>query len=178
MLHSETLLLQRLIGDLQDLALADAGGLSLSLEVVNIAEVIKRAVGTDSNAPAVSICVSSDVSTVVADAARLEQMLRNLVINARRHTAPGGRISVTAARNASDITITVADTGTGIAPEHLPYVFDRFYRADASRDRATGGAGLGLAIVRRLAEAHGGSVTAASEGEGRGATFVVSFPQE
>ena len=74
------------------------------------------------------------------------------------------------------MSIAVADTGSGIGAEHLPYVFDRFYRADPSRDRATGGAGLGLAIVRRLAEAHGGSVTAASDGEGRGATFTVKVP--
>jgi two-component system sensor histidine kinase BaeS len=177
MLHSETLLMQRLCGDLQDLALADAGGLSLRREVVNVADVARRAVGTEVEAPAVSISVSPDASTVVADAARLEQMLRNLVNNARRHTPPDGRISIATARSGSDVAITVADTGIGIAPEHLPHVFDRFYRADASRDRATGGAGLGLAIVRRLAEAHGGTVTAASEGEGRGATFVVRLPQ-
>ena len=178
MLHSETLLLQRLIGDLQDLALADAGGLSLRRELVNVADVARRAVGTDVEAPSVSISVSPDASTVVADAGRLEQMLRNLVNNARRHTPPDGRISIAAARDGSDVRITVADTGSGIAPEHLRFVFDRFYRADPSRDRATGGAGLGLAIVRRLAEAHGGTVTAESEGENRGATFVVRLAQK
>ena len=177
MLHSETLLLQRLIGDLQDLALADAGGLSLRREPVHIAEVARRAVGSDVDAPPVSISVSPDASTVLADAARLEQMLRNLVNNARRHTPPDGCISITATRNDANVLIAVADSGSGIASEHLPYVFDRFYRADPSRDRATGGAGLGLAIVRRLAEAHGGSVTAASDGEGRGASFVVRLPQ-
>jgi len=176
MLHSETLLLQRLIGDLQDLALADAGGLSLRREPVDVAEVARRAVGSDIDAPRVSICVSPDAATVVADAARLEQMLRNLVNNARRHTPPEGRISIAATRVNAHVSIAVADTGSGIGTEHLPYVFDRFYRADPSRDRATGGAGLGLAIVRRLAEAHGGIVSAASEGEGRGATFTVRLP--
>jgi two-component system sensor histidine kinase BaeS len=165
-----------LIGDLQDLALADAGGLSLRREAVDVAEVARRAVGSDIAAPLVSVSVSPDASTVIADAARLEQMLRNLVNNARRHTPPEGRICLTANREADSVVITVADTGSGIAPEHLPYVFDRFYRADPSRDRATGGAGLGLAIVRRLAEAHGGTVTAMSEGEGRGATFLVRLP--
>jgi len=177
MLHSETLLLQRLIGDLQDLALADAGGLSLRRETVDVAEVARRAVGADHDAPPVTISVTPDAATIVADAGRIEQMLRNLVCNARRHTPADGRIAITAAREGSTIAITVADTGSGIAPEHLPHVFDRFYRADPSRDRATGGAGLGLAIVRRLAEAHGGNVTARSEGEGRGATFVVTLPR-
>src|SRR6478752_4600710 len=93
-----------------------------------------------------------------------------------RHPSPEGRISIVATRENAHVSIAVADTGSGIGAEHLPYVFDRFYRADPSRDRATGGAGLGLAIVRRLAEAHGGSVTAASEGEGRGATFTVRLP--
>jgi two-component system sensor histidine kinase BaeS len=177
MLHSETLLLQRLIGDLQDLALADAGGLSLRRETVDVADIARRAAGSDNHAPEVSISVSPEASTVVADAARLEQMLRNLVNNARRHTPPQGRISITVTRDGSTVSIAVADSGSGITPEHLPYVFDRFYRADPSRDRSTGGAGLGLAIVRRFAEAHGGSVTASSDGEGRGATFIVRLPQ-
>jgi two-component system sensor histidine kinase BaeS len=167
-LHGETLLLQRLIGDLQDLALADAGGLSLRTESVDVAAVTQRAAGADLDPPPVVITVDPDAAIVVADAARLEQMLRNLVSNARRHTPPDGRIDITARRDRDWISIAVADTGAGIAAEHLPHVFDRFYRVDASRDRATGGAGLGLAIVRRFAEAQGGTVGAASRGAGLG----------
>ncbi len=95
---------------------------------------------------------------------------------ARRSPPDEGRIEIRAAREGDRVRIAVADTGCGISAEHLPHVFDRFYRADPSRDRATGGAGLGLAIVRRLAEAHGGTATATSEGEGHGTTVTISLP--
>jgi signal transduction histidine kinase len=175
-LHSETLLLQRLIADLEDLALADAGGLTLARQPVDLAETIRRAMGPDSGGAPVRVSIDPDAAQVTADAGRLEQMLRNLISNARRHTPDEGSIDVRAMRQGDRVTIAVADTGCGIAAEHLPHVFERFYRADPSRDRATGGAGLGLAIVRRLAEAHGGTVTAASEGQGRGATVTISLP--
>ena len=175
-LHSETLLLQRLIIDLQDLALADAGGLVLDREVVDLAETVRRALGADPGGPPIAITVDADAAHVTADRRRLEQMLRNLIGNARRHTPEDGRIEVRATRQGTQVRIDVADTGCGIPAEHLPHVFDRFYRADPSRDRATGGAGLGLAIVRRLAEAHGGTATAASQGDGRGTTITLWIP--
>lgn len=175
-LHSETLLLQRLIADLQDLALADAGGLALELQPVDVADIVRRATGPDPGGARLSVSIAPDAARVTADAGRLEQMLRNLIGNARRHTPEGGRIDVRATREGDRVCLAVADTGCGIPAEHLPHVFDRFYRADPSRDRATGGAGLGLAIVRRLADAHGGSVTATSEGEGRGTTVTLRIP--
>jgi two-component system sensor histidine kinase BaeS len=175
-LHAETLLLQRLIADLQDLALADAGGLMLERVPVDVGAAIERALGADRGGARVIVAVDPDARRVIADAGRLEQMLRNLIGNARRHTPPDGAIRVRATRHGGAVRIAVADTGCGIAAEHLPYVFERFYRADASRDRATGGAGLGLAIVRRLAEAQGGRVSAVSDGEGRGATFTIELP--
>jgi two-component system sensor histidine kinase BaeS len=174
-LHAETLLLQRLIGDLQDLALAESNGLSLRAERIDLDTVIRRAIGNDDR-PAVSVDLDADARFVQADAGRLEQMLRNLLSNARRHTPMDGRIDIRAVRNGAFVRVSVSDTGSGISAEHLPQVFDRFYRADPSRDRATGGAGLGLAIVRRLAEAHGGSATAVSPGLGLGATFSVELP--
>jgi two-component system sensor histidine kinase BaeS len=122
------------------------------------------------------MAIDPAAARVTADAGRLEQMLRNLISNARRHTPVEGRIDIRATRDEGHVRIAVADTGCGIPPEHLPHVFERFYRADPSRDRATGGAGLGLAIVRRLAEAHGGTVTAASDGSNRGATVTISIP--
>jgi signal transduction histidine kinase len=175
-LHSETLLLQRLIADLQDLALAEAGSLGLERQPVDVAEIVRRALGADQGGAAVTVAIDCRAAEVMADAGRLEQILRNLVSNARRHTPDDGRIDIRATRDGGQVRIAVADTGSGIRPEHLPHVFDRFYRADPSRDRATGGAGLGLAIVRRLVEAHGGSVAAASEGEGCGTTVTISIP--
>ena len=175
-LHSETLLLQRLIADLQDLALADAGGLALERQTVDVAEIVRRALGPDPGGARVEVAIDPAAARVTADAGRLEQMLRNLISNARRHTPVEGRIDIRATRDDGHVRIAVADTGCGIPPEHLPHVFERFYRADPSRDRATGGAGLGLAIVRRLAEAHGGTVTAASDGANRGATVTISIP--
>jgi signal transduction histidine kinase len=175
-LHSETLLLQRLIADLQDLALADAGGLALERQAVDVAEIVRRAVGPDPGGARVQATIEPGAARITADPGRLEQMLRNLISNARRHTPPDGRIDIRAARHGAHVRIEVADTGCGIPAEHLPHVFERFYRADPSRDRATGGAGLGLAIVRRLAEAHGGTVTAASGGVNQGATVTITMP--
>ena len=175
-LHSETLLLQRLIADLQDLALADAGGLALERQPVDVAEIVRRAAGPDPGGAPVQATIEPGAARVTADPGRLEQMLRNLIGNARRHTRPDGRIDIRAARDGAHVRIEVADTGCGIPAEHLPHVFERFYRADPSRDRATGGAGLGLAIVRRLAEAHGGTVTAASGGANLGTTVTISIP--
>jgi signal transduction histidine kinase len=123
--------------------------------------------------------------TVAANAARrvradpdaLRQILTNLFDNALRHTPPGGRITVTAEASPSGVTIAVADTGSGIASEHLPRIFERFYRADPGRSREEGGTGLGLAIVKHLMEAHGGRVEARST-LGEGTTILLFFPGE
>lgn len=112
---------------------------------------------------------------VQADRQRLMQVLQNLLTNALRHTPAGGAITVTVAAAAAGVEIAVQDSGDGIAAEHLPHVFDRFYRTDAARDRDAGGAGLGLAIVRALVEAHGGAVRVASAGPGQGSTFTVAL---
>jgi len=173
-LHSETLLLQRLIADLQDLALAESGGLALHLDAVDVAAVARRAIGDGPSR--VSLRVDDDAAVVRADAVRLEQMLRNLLSNARRHTAADGTIDLHVQRRGAFVRVSVIDSGCGIAAEHLPHVFDRFYRVDGSRDRSTGGAGLGLAIVRRLAEAQGGAASASSAGPGQGATFAIDLP--
>jgi signal transduction histidine kinase len=176
-LYDETMFLQRLIADLQDLTLADAGSLPLQIGPVQAADVIDRAVSAMNavpGAPPVAVDVPRGLM-VQADADRLEQILRNLLANARQHTPADGRICVTAARVNETVEIAVSDTGAGIATDHLPHVFDRFYRADPSRSRSTGGAGLGLAIVRQLVTAQGGSVTVASDGLGRGATFRVTL---
>jgi signal transduction histidine kinase len=114
---------------------------------------------------------------VTADPDALRQIFTNLFDNALRHTPPGGRITVTAEAGPGGVTIAVADTGSGIASEHLPRIFERFYRADPGRSREEGGTGLGLAIVKHLMEAHGGRVEARST-LGEGTTILLFFPGE
>ena len=179
-LLDETLLLQRLIADLQDLTLADAGQLTLRVAPVDLHAVLRRAAvpprGT--SGPELHLDVAENLPRVRGDADRLEQVFRNLLANARTHTPADGRIEISAGRAAGGVRIVVADNGRGIAAEHLEHVFDRFYRADRSRSRVTGGAGLGLAIVRQLVTAHGGTVAAESDGAGRGTRFTVTLPAE
>ena len=103
-------------------------------------------------------------------------MLANLLTNALRHTPPGGTVKVSARQRAEQLEIAVADNGEGIAPEHLDRVFERFYRIDPARSRASGGTGIGLAIVRAIVEAHGGTVTATSPGTGSGTTVTLLLP--
>ena len=178
-LHDETLYLQRIIADLQDLALADAGQLALDRRPVQVEEVLRRAVAATQNlssgAPIV-LSAAADLPAIDADPNRLEQVFRNLLSNARTHTPTSGRIEVDARAVDGGLAVTVADTGSGIGSEHLPHVFDRFYRVDRSRTRATGGAGLGLAIARQLIRSHGGTIEAASAGPGEGSAFTVRLP--
>jgi two-component system sensor histidine kinase BaeS len=119
--------------------------------------------------------VAADLPHVCADPQRLAQVLANLLDNALRHTPPRGRVDVAATADAAHLMITVTDTGDGIPAEHLPHVFERFYRVDAARDREHGGAGIGLAIAKALVEAHGGRITANSRGPGTGTTFTVTL---
>ena len=120
--------------------------------------------------------IADDLPTLWGDPERLGQVLSNLLDNALRHTRRGGRVSVTATAADDELTIAVSDTGAGVAPEHLPRLFDRFYRADAARDRQHGGAGIGLSIAKALVEAHDGQIEAHSEGHGTGSTFSVILP--
>jgi two-component system sensor histidine kinase BaeS len=160
------LILQRLVDDLQTLALAEAGKLPLHIERLDLREELERFARVD---PRVHVHVEDD-SFVQADRVRLQQIVSNLVINALAHIGPNGRVDITA----EGTRITVSDDGPGIAAEDLAHIFDRFYRADASRTRTTGGAGLGLTIVRQLVEVQGGRVRVEG-GEGRGCTFRVDF---
>jgi two-component system, OmpR family, sensor histidine kinase BaeS len=120
--------------------------------------------------------IADDLPTVWADPERLGQVLGNLLDNALRHTGPGGRVSVTVTAADDELAIVISDTGVGVAREHLPRLFDRFYRADAARDRQHGGAGIGLSIAKALVEAHGGQIEAQSDGHGTGSTFSITLP--
>lgn len=120
----------------------------------------------------------ADVGLVRVDADRMGQVLGNLLDNALRHTPAGGTVTLSCRRIEDWVELRVADTGDGVGAEHLPHLFDRFYRADTSRDRRQGGSGIGLAIAKALVEAHGGGVSVTSAGVGRGTTFTVRLPGE
>ncbi|MGA4850374.1 sensor histidine kinase [Streptomyces sp. G5(2025)] len=178
-LLEEALLLQHIVDDLQDLAAADAGTLRLHREPVRAAEIAEQvAAAHQARADAAGVKLRATAlgdPWVTADPLRLRQAIGNLVSNAIRHTPEGGSVRITCRSTADAVLIEVADTGTGITAAQLPYVFDRFWRADKSRTRATGGSGLGLSIVRKLAEAHEGTVTAESV-VGKGSLFTVRLP--
>ncbi len=179
-LYQECAVLTRLVNDLQELALVESRQLKLVCQPVELREIVAATVLAllpDAQANQIDMRdhVPRALPMVYADADRVGQMVRNLLRNAITHTPAGGRIEVVAIHENEMVNLRVSDTGYGIQPEHLPYVFERFYRADRSRARATGGSGLGLAIVRQLAEAHGGSVSVTST-PGKGSTFVVSLP--
>jgi two-component system, OmpR family, sensor histidine kinase BaeS len=120
--------------------------------------------------------VAANLPQICADPQRLAQVLANLLDNALRHTPPSGHVDVFATADKHRVTIAVTDTGDGIAAEHLPHVFECFYRVDAARDREHGGAGIGLAIAKALVDAHGGHITASSCGPGTGTTFTITLP--
>ncbi|MEV4308100.1 ATP-binding protein [Nonomuraea sp. NPDC049624] len=178
-LVEELLLLQHIVDDLQDLALADAGKLRLHLEPVHLGDLLDQvATAHRGRAEAAGLTLTTGVigaPALTADPVRLRQAVGNLVTNSLRYTPAGGRITLGARRDGDHVVIEVTDTGIGIRAEHLPHVFDRFWRAEKSRNRRTGGSGLGLAIVRDLAEAHGGTATAAST-PGVRTTFTLRLP--
>ena len=120
--------------------------------------------------------IAPGLPPALSDAARLQQVIGNVVSNALKFTPGGGRVTTTVRKSGSSVEIEVADTGAGIAPEFLPYVFDRFRQADSTTTRVHGGLGLGLSIARQLVEMHGGTIRAASEGRGKGATFTIVLP--
>ena len=179
-LYDETRLLTRLVDDLRELALAEAGQLRLEREPVDLVALAQgvtanfmsaaEAAGVKLSAPAGGGAVQ-----VLGDADRLGQVLRNLLSNALRHTPAGQAVAVRVETTDQGALVVVTDTGTGISPEDLPHVFDRFYRGSKSRGRRVGSAGLGLAIARQLVRAHGGEISVESA-EGAGTTFTVRLP--
>ncbi len=180
LVEDESVQLSRLVDDLQELALAEAGALKLSLEPVTLQQVVRHVIrGQESTALKSGITLIEAVPdhpvVITADEGRLRQMLQNLIANAVIHTAAGGTITVSLDWNDRSARITVTDTGRGMSAEELSHVFDRFYRADPSRSRSTGGTGLGLTITRYLAEALGGTVEAEST-PGKGSVFTIRLP--
>ncbi len=170
----------RLVEDLLDISRAVAGGLRLELTDVNLTSTVRAAVdavrpSATTQGVALDYAVPEDLGVVRGDPARLLQILQNLLANAIKFTASGGHVALRAERVGPDASIIVSDTGIGISPDFLPFVFDPFRQADSSTTRAHGGVGLGLAIARHLIELHDGTIDVSSEGEGKGSTFTIRF---
>jgi two-component system, OmpR family, sensor histidine kinase BaeS len=178
-LLEEAWLLQHVIDDLQDLSAADAGELRLHpqpLDLADLLPVVVDAFAASAERAGVTLVVHAPSALVTADPIRLRQAVGNLVTNAIRHTPAGGSVTVSARTESDAQVIDVADTGPGLSAAERALVFERFWRAEKSRSRQTGGSGLGLSIVRKLIEAHGGTVSVASE-PGEGATFTLRLPR-
>jgi signal transduction histidine kinase len=180
-LQKETRRLRRLVEDLSTVSRAEERQLDLHMAPCDPAELLGNAAEAARPAFAdkrVLLEATSDrpLPEIPADRDRIGEVLANLLDNALRHTAPGGRVRLGAQRTPAGLELSVTDDGEGIAAEHLPRVFERFYRADPARTRDRGGSGIGLAIAKALVEAHGGTIRAESDGPGRGASFVVMLP--
>lgn len=180
LLRNEARRLDRLVDDLHKVSRAEERQLDLQLERTRAESIVVDAVAAAEPAFAakgvrLEEAVEGRPPAVDIDRDRIAEVLANLLENALRHTPAGGLVTVEARPAAGSVELAVADTGEGIASEHLPHVFERFYRADASRARSAGGSGIGLAIARALVEAHGGDLRVESEGPGRGARFVLTL---
>ncbi len=167
MLQQEILRLVRLVEDLNQLAQAEAGSADLKREEISLAELVTQVQELyspqfDTRRIAFERHIAGEAQRLRADRDKLLQVLRNLFQNAWRYTPPGGKVGLTAERRPEGIKVTISNSGEGIAPDDLPFIFERFYRGEKSRSRDSGGAGIGLAIVKELVEAHGGAVGAAS----------------
>jgi signal transduction histidine kinase len=178
-LNDETHRLEHIVGDLLDLARLEGGGGTLKRERVPVAALFERVAERherESSRRGIRFVSKIDQAAafVEGDPDRLEQALQNLAANALRHTPDGGEITLSASVAADSIHLRVRDTGPGIPQEHLPLIFDRFYKADGAR-RAAGGSGLGLSIVKAIVERHGGSIAARNE---RGAVFDITLPRK
>lgn len=179
-LLSETMRMRRLVDDLQELSKMEAGYLAIDPQPLDLQPLLSNLVQRfsdqllDESSPSLKLICPPAVPLVLADAERVEQILVNLIGNAIRYT-PAGTIEVSVKPDGNRVWIAISDTGIGIAPEDLPQVFERFWRADRSRNRTSGGTGIGLAISRRLVELHGGAIEVESE-LGVGSTFRFSLP--
>jgi histidine kinase len=180
--------LQRLVNDLQELSRVEAGAFKLECRPLAVSDLIQQTVARlrpqfeEKNVNLV-LHIPGNLPLVQADEDRLNQVLLNLVGNALQYTPSGGTVTITSQISIPkshppqrELLVSIHDTGLGIAPEHLPHLFNRFYRVDKSRSRAGGGSGIGLTIAKHLVEAHGGHIWAESVGEGHGSVFTFSLP--
>jgi signal transduction histidine kinase len=174
-------ILTKHVDELLDVSLVVTGRLRMDMSPVAVGPIVNgvvESVTPQATARGVTLAssVSSELGTIQGDHQRLEQVLLVLLSNAIKFTHPGGKVAVSASNDAGRVVIAVADTGIGIAPDFLPFVFDRFSQADASTTRNHGGIGLGLSIAKHLVELMGGEIAARSSGDNRGTTFTLRFP--
>jgi signal transduction histidine kinase len=180
-IYDQTLHLNRLVDDLRVLAQAEANRLPLNSDELDVVPWVQEVATTfrpiaKEKGVTLRVEILGEHPHIQADADRFTQSLLNLLYNALQHTQSGDTITIQVEECQDKFCLRVIDRGEGIPPEHLPHVFDRFYRADPARSRDTGGTGLGLAIVRAIVDAHGGEITATSDGIGRGSTFTIQLP--
>ena len=181
-IHAEADRLNRLVDDLQELSRVESHAYQLdfrSLDVSSLVATVTKRLASKAESKHVSLDfdLSPYLPPVLGDEDRAIQIFTNLTGNALQYTPEGGSVIISAERINDEVQFSVHDTGIGIAPEHLPHIFDRFYRADKSRSRQSGGgSGIGLTIARALVEAHGGRIWAESEGEEQGSTFIFTLP--
>jgi signal transduction histidine kinase len=174
--------LNRLVDDLQELSRVEARAYQLDLRPLDVSSLVETVVKrlapqAQSKRISLDLELTPDLAPVLADEDRVMQVLTNLTGNALQYTSEGGRVTLSAIRLNGEVQISVRDTGIGIPREHIPHIFDRFYRVDKSRSRqAGGGSGIGLTIARALVEAHGGRLWVKSEGEGKGSEFTFTLP--
>jgi signal transduction histidine kinase len=180
-IHQGVQHLQHLVEDLRTLSLADAGELKLNRRPIAPLTLLEQTASAfrhraEQKQIVIRVQAEPGLPEIAVDEMRMAQVLSNLVSNALRYTPDGGCIVLAAKRRGAQVILSVEDNGAGIAPDALPHVFERFYRADASRQQSESESGLGLAIAKSLVEAHGGTITAASAGIGKGSTFSACFP--
>ena len=173
--------LQRLVNDLQELSRVEAGAFSLDLKPVSINSLIETVASNlgrqfEEKGIHLQIQLDANLPKLAADPDRILQVLTNLIGNALQYTQPGGDIYIRTMRNQNEAVITITDTGVGIAPDQLANIYKRFYRADKSRSRTSGGSGIGLTIAQALVKAHRGRIWAESPGEGKGSSFHFTLP--
>ena len=182
-IYQEADRLQRLVEDLQELSRIEGSAYQLEKQLFSITDLIESIENKYANhfhEKKIQFIHRSGQEPVMvfADRDRLEQVLVNLLINALQFTQSGDSISISAVQRSTEVQIQIQDSGVGIAAEHLPHIFTRFYRADKSRSRPNGGSGIGLTISKHLIEAHGGTISVESQGIGSGSTFIIKIPLE
>ena len=180
LIRRQSLHLARLVDDLLDVNRMMSGKIGLKLEPINLAKKVSRsldALRSSGRTEGYALSLSTEPVWVLADPTRLAQTISNLLVNALKFTPPGGSLALTVSASDGEAVFSVTDSGVGMPPELLPHVFDLFVQGDASLDRAQGGMGIGLALVRELVTLHGGTVQAESAGVGQGSTFTIRLPR-